>query len=101
MTDGDGSQKVVRVRPMVSLFVCAALLVLGLYFFQAVATVVLGALAAAIVACTLNPLVRFIPGPRGSGAAILGLSFMAVAGLLLLALYVPLSKPIASEFREW
>lgn len=103
MTEGlpEGSEKVVRVRPLISLFVCAAILILSLYFFQAVATVVLGGLAAAIVACTLNPLVRFIPGPRGSGAAILGLLFISAVGLLLFALYLPLSKPIANEFRAW
>jgi predicted PurR-regulated permease PerM len=83
------------------LFVAGALLGVGIYFFAAVSTVLLGALAAAIVACTLNPLVRFIPGPRGSGAAVLGLSFMAGVGLLAFALYVPLAKPIGEAVKKW
>lgn len=92
---------VVRVQPLTSLFVVGALLVLALYFFPAVSTVILGGLAAAIVACTLNPLVRFIPGPRGSGAAILGLSFIAAVGALGFALYLPLAKPIGRELARW
>ncbi|HZZ42924.1 MAG TPA: AI-2E family transporter [Tepidisphaeraceae bacterium] len=91
----------VWVKPLTSLFIVGALLGVSLYFFSAVSTVILGALAAAIVASTLNPLVRFIPGPRGSGAAILGLSFMAVVGLLIFALYVPLSAPIEKQLKLW
>lgn len=91
----------VRVQPLTSLFIVTVTLVLSLYFFPAVSTVILGGLAAAIVACTLSPVMRFIPGPRGSGAAIVGLSFMSVVVLLAVALYVPLSKPIGKQLKLW
>ena len=46
----------------------AVLLALFFIFFSAVSTVLLGILAATIVACALNPLLVYIPGPRGVGA---------------------------------
>ena len=60
----------------------AGLIDQGMSPWQAVSTVLLGVLAAAIVACALNPLVRLVPGPRGVAAAVLGMGFIAaVAGL--------------------
>ncbi len=76
-------------------------LVLFILFFEAVSTVMLGVLAAAIVACTLNPLVRYIPGPRALGAAVLGLGFIALVVTLVVALSWPLAKPIQSELEQW
>src|SRR3989337_1722924 len=39
--------------------------ILVLFFFQPLSTVALGVLAACIIACTLYPLMDYIPGPRG------------------------------------
>ena len=54
-------------------------------------------LAAAIVAVTLNPLVRYIPGRRGLAAAILGLTLIAVVGALLLGLFAIVTTPREEE----
>jgi predicted PurR-regulated permease PerM len=58
-------------------------------------------LAAAIVATTLAPLMRFIPGPRGVAAGVLGLSLIATAATLVLALSWPLARPIHAAFDKW
>lgn len=91
----------VWVQPLTVIFCCAVALALLLYFFDAFSTVLLGALAAAIVASTLNPLCRFIPGPRGVSAAVLGLGLIAVVGGLMLSLSWPLADPIQRELHEW
>ncbi len=92
---------VVRVRPLAAVFAWMTALVLFLYFFNALSTVLLGVLAAAIVACTLHPMVRFVPGPRGLGAAVVGMVLIASVGGLLLALSWPLAKPIQREIDRW
>jgi len=97
----DSPQRVSWVRPLFGLFAAAAALVLFLVFFQAVSTVLLGVLAAAIVASALHPLLRFIPAPRGAGAALLGLGLIAVVAALLLALSWPLAGPINVEINDW
>ena len=56
------------MRRMTVLFVWAVVLVLFFIFFNALSTVMLGVLAAAIVAATLSPWMKFIPGPRGVAA---------------------------------
>lgn len=89
------------VQPLAVIFCCTVALALLLYFFDAFSTVLLGALAAAIVASTLNPLCRFIPGPRGVAAAILGLGLIALVGGLILGLSWPLAGPIQRELHEW
>lgn len=91
----------VWVQPAIALMTVAIALVLFILFFDALSTVMLGVLAAAIVACTLNPLVRFVPGPRAVGAAVLGLGFIALAGGLIVALSWPLTEPIESELEQW
>lgn len=88
-------------RAITTCFIWAVLLVLFLYFFAALSTVLLGVLAAAIVAVTLHPMARFIPGPRGVAAAVLGLALIATVGGLLLALSWPLAKPINREIEEF
>ncbi len=91
----------VWVQPLVSLTAVIVVLTLIVLFFDALTTVALGVLAAAIVACTLNPLVRFIPAPRAVGAAVLGLGFIALAVTLVVALSWPLAKPIQRELEKW
>jgi predicted PurR-regulated permease PerM len=88
-------------RRMTTIFVWAVVIALFVNFFNAVSTVMLGVLAAAIVATTLQPLMRFIPGPRGVAAGVLGLSLIATVGALLLALSWPLAKPIHNAFDNW
>src|SRR5688572_17815639 len=77
------------------------LLVLGLYFFNPLSTVFLGVLAACIVACTLYPLMDYIPGPRGLDVAVLGLGLVAVVAAVVLALSWPLQKPISDAIADW
>jgi predicted PurR-regulated permease PerM len=89
------------LRRVTALVVGIMLLAVFFFFFNAISTVILGVLAAAIVACTLHPLLRFIPGPRGVAAGVLGLSLIASAGALVLALSWPLAKPIQRAFENW
>src|SRR5207248_1703888 len=65
-------------------------IVLLLFFKDALSTVILGLLAASVVACTLYPLLRFLPGPRGLSAVLLGLMSIAMMGALILAFSWPL-----------
>src|SRR5258706_5859632 len=83
------------------LFVWAVVLVLFFIFFNALSTVMLGVLAAAIVSATLSPLMKYIPGPRGVAAGVLGLGLIASVGALVLALSWPLAKPIQRAFDNW
>lgn len=76
-------------------------LVLCLTFFNAVATVVLGVLAACIVACTLYPLMNYIPGPRGVDVAVLGLGLVLVVGGVAFSLSWPLAGPISQAVEDW
>jgi predicted PurR-regulated permease PerM len=89
------------MRLFAACFVWAVVLILFLYFFAALSTVLLGVLGAAIVAVTLHPLARFIPGRPGVAAAVLGLALIATVGSLLLALSWPLAKPIRHELEQW
>lgn len=88
-------------RRMTTLFVWLVAIGLFVTFFNALSTVLLGVLAAAIVATTLQPLMKFIPGPRGVAAGVLGLSLIATVGALVLALSWPLAKPIQRAFDNW
>ncbi len=86
---------------LAGLFTGAVILVLFIVFFEPLSTVLLGILAATIVASTLRPLLRYMPGPRGVSAAFLGLALIAAAGALLLTLSLSLSQPIQKEVRDW
>ncbi len=88
------------VRRITALFTIAVVLVFFFYFFNAVTTVALGVLAAAIVACALNPLLRYIPAPRGLAAGIVGLGLIAVVAGLLLALSLPLARPVQDQLTQ-
>jgi len=72
-----------------------------LFFFNPVSTVALGVLAACIIACTLRPLMDWIPGPRGTDVAVLGVGMIAIVGLVILALYWPLQGPIGDAVDHW
>jgi predicted PurR-regulated permease PerM len=76
-------------------------LVLVIYFFSPLSTVALGILAAAIIACTLQPLLKLVPGPRGLGVAVAGLSLVAILGLVGFSLSWPLHRPIADAIDNW
>ena len=83
------------------ILVLAISLVLFIQFFNAISTVLLGVLAAAIVSCTLSPLLKYVPGPRAVAAGVLGLSLIAGAATIVLALSWPLAKPINNAFANW
>ena len=89
------------IRRITTLFVIAVLLCIFFYFFNAISTVLLGVLAATIVACALNPVLRYIPGPRGVGAGLIGLIFIGAVGALVLALSLPLAAPIQKQLEDW
>ncbi len=83
---------------------CIALLIaLGvfLYFFSAISTVLLGLLAACILSCTLQPLLRYLPSPRGLSAVVLGLATLALVGGIVFAVSLPLANPIKERLRDW
>lgn len=77
------------------------ILILFLFFFNPISTVALGILAATIIACTLRPLMDWIPGPRGTDVAVLGVGMLAIVALAALALYWPLQKPIGDAVDHW
>jgi predicted PurR-regulated permease PerM len=76
-------------------------LVLVVVFFNEAATVALGILAATIIACTVAPLLRYIPAPRSIGAAVVGLVVLAALGLVAFSLYLPLRAPVADAIEKW
>src|SRR4051812_42891041 len=77
------------------------ILILFLFFFNPISTVALGVLAACIIACTLRPLMDWIPGPRGVDVAVLGVGMLAIVALAALALYWPLQGPIGDAVDHW
>ncbi len=89
------------VRPVSTLLASVVLLVLFISFFDALSVVMLGVLAAAVIAATLEPLLKYCPGPRALAAAIEGLGLLAIVGGLLLALSWPLAKPLEQFTRDW
>src|SRR5665213_3669079 len=97
----DASTAPVWVRRVTTLFVAGVCFTFFLIFFNALTTVLLGVLAAAIVACALDPFRRFFPGPRGLAAGIVGLTLIAAVGALVLALSLPLARPFQRQFENW
>ena len=77
------------------------ILILVLFFFNPVSTVALGVLAACIIACTLRPLMDWIPGPRGIDIAVLGVGMIAIIALMGFLLYWPLKNPIENAVDNW
>src|SRR4051812_13860197 len=75
--------------------------ILTLFFFNPISTVILGVLAACIIACTLRPLMDWIPGPRGIDIAVLGVGMVAIVGFIAILLYWPLQKPIENAVDNW
>src|SRR5258705_10560264 len=72
------------------------ILILILFFFSPVSTVILGVLSACIIACTLRPLMDWIPGPRGTDIAVLAIGMVAIVAMIGFLLYWPLQTPIES-----
>src|SRR5882724_5399058 len=97
----DATDNPLWVRRITLLFMTAAALVLLIWFFSPVSTVLLGILAASIVTCTLSPVLGRVPMPRGLGAAFLGLVLVASVGGVILALSLPLAGPIRRGFAAW
>lgn len=97
----DAPAPALLTKRITTLFIIAVGLVFFFAFFNAITTVLLGVLAASIVACALDPVRRRLPGPRGLAAGLVGLALIAVVGGLLLALSLPLAKPIEQQFENW
>ena len=76
-------------------------LILGLYFFEPLSTVLMGVLAACIIACTLRPLMRYIPGPRGMDVTVLSLGLVALAGVIIFLIAWPFQAPLANAMTKW
>ena len=77
------------------------LLVLAIYFFGPLSVVLLGILAASIIACTLHPLMERIPGPLGLRLAVVGFGLLAAVGIIAFSLSWPLAQPISDAFDNW
>lgn len=76
-------------------------LVVGLYFFEPLSTVLMGVLAACIIACTLRPLMSYIPGPRGMDVAVLSLGLVAVAAVIVFLIAWPFQAPLSDALIKW
>jgi len=87
----------VWVRPMTWIFALAVLA----YFFNPISTIALGILAAAIIASTLSPLLRYIPLPRGLAVAAVGLGLIVAVVIVAVSLSWPLAKPISKAVQDW
>lgn len=91
----------VWLYPVVSLFLWAVILIIFFRFFAAGTLVLLGIIAAAAVAAMLRPLAKWIPGPRGLSAAVLGLGFLAaVMGVLVLMGWL-MVEPVQRWIADW
>jgi predicted PurR-regulated permease PerM len=94
------ADRVVWVRPLLTVFGLTALLVLVVLRFEAVGMVLLGVLAAGAISSLLGPLVRRMPGPRGLSAAGIELAFVGVligAGALV---WWSLAQPIQEQIQQ-
>ena len=89
------------LRVWVSPIAWLVTLVLVLYFFQPLSTVMLGILAACIIACTLYPLMDWIPGPRGLDVAVLALALLLIFGGAIFAFSWPLAEPFSRLMAKW
>ena len=87
-------------RPVYTLAAVVVGSVLFVYFFEPLSTVILGVLAAAIVANALHPLAEYLPARRGLAAAVVGLGFIVVVAGLMLAFSLPLAGPIQRQFSD-
>ncbi len=98
--DGEPVRRV-WVSPLAMLFVCAVAIVFFLFFFEALTTIILGLLAAAIVASTLNPLIKYVPGPRGLAAAVLGLGLIVGVAAAVTGLSWSLGNSVQQTLKDW
>lgn len=72
-----------------------------LQFFSAAKLILLGFLSAAAVASMLSPVVRWLPGPRGLRAGVVGLGFLLVVlGVVFLASW-QLAAPLGAQLQNW
>jgi predicted PurR-regulated permease PerM len=69
-------------------------------FFGAISTVLLGLLAVAILTSTLQPALRFIPGPRALAAVTLVFGSVGIVALLMYALSYPLAEPMRQRLQQ-
>lgn len=100
-TDSENRGRIVTVRSLVGIFLWSVVLVLVLRYFRAAQFVLLAFLAAETLACTFEPLVERIRGPRGIIAiGSMVLLVAAIAGLLaVLGIY--LQEPVTGIWEDW
>ncbi len=91
---------VTRVRPLTALFLWAVLLVLAFLHFQATVFVVLGALAAAAFAATLQPLADRLWGPVPVRAMTAVLLLLIVVAVLLFVFGWAMVGPIRENIEQ-
>lgn len=90
----------VVLRYVPAVLVWALVVVLALRFFSAFRTISLGVLAAAAVACMLQPLAKRIPAKRATRAVIAGLGFTLLAAGITVGLLLLMSKPVAAQLSR-
>lgn len=90
----------VRVRRLVTLFVWAVVILLALHFFKSVRLLLLGLLAAACLAATVRPLMRYVPARRGISAVVVGLGPIVIAAGAMVLLSFLLAGPIRQQLQQ-
>ncbi|HXH81359.1 MAG TPA: AI-2E family transporter [Candidatus Tectomicrobia bacterium] len=90
-----------RVLPLGAAAVWVVTLALSLYFFRAVTTVLLGLVAAGVIAATLDPLARRVPGPRWLGALVVGFGFAAACAAAVGVLGWYLASAVSQQLAQW
>ncbi|MBI2206510.1 MAG: AI-2E family transporter [Candidatus Rokubacteria bacterium] len=93
--------RAVWVYPLVSVVVWLVALMLFLYFFAAGRILLLGLLAAGIVAATLKPIADRVPGPRWVGALLAGLGFIVLTVGLVALLSWRLTGAVEQQIAQW
>jgi len=89
------------VHPVTTCFVWALVLALFFYFFSAISTVILGVLGGGDRGGHAQPAHPLPPRPAWGGGGGVGIALIATVGGLLLALSLPLAKPIKKEIDEF
>lgn len=93
--------RAVWIYPLATVAVWLVALYLFLHFFSAGRILLLGLLAASIVAATLKPVADRVPGPRWVGAIVAGLSLIVLAATLAALLSWRLASAIEEQVAQW
>lgn len=83
------------------LFAWAVVLVLFLWFFNAVQWILLGVLAAACLAAAVRPLMQYVRGPQWLRGLLVGLVPILLSAVGVVAMTWLLATPVRRELRQW